>query len=1020
MKNSLLKRSALAGALMLAFAPQASAVDIIFSSGNYIPGTTAPDPLPFGVTLQINSGGNKFFNGVTMTSQSTVNWNADTLYLQNGAVINNQSLWDAKSDNALANNGGPMSAFNNSAVFRKSAGAGTTSIGSIAFTNSGFIDAQTGTILFGGGNVTFNAGSAFTGAGAVVVGSNASFNGAFSSANLTISNGSITGSGAQLFGAMTLSGGALVGDWEVTSGQQLNLASGGNKFLNGASLTNNGTVSGLTGDALYLQNGASFVNNGLHDLQQSTSLVNNGGPLSSYVNNSGATLQVAAGKSVNVGTIAFTNNGATLTSNGTLTFSGGNTIFNAGSTFNGSGQIVVSSNASFNGGFNAGNLLLTNGSFVGSAAVLNGTLDFSGGALNGDWTIAAGQLLRGQDGGNKFLNGASVTNLGTVQWNSANNLYLQNGASFDNQGLFDMQGSTSLINNGGPLSSFTNSGTLHQATGQTGSVGSIAFTNNGGTISADGALTFGGGNVRFNNGTVFNGGGTINLTNNASFVGGFNSGNLVLSNGAYTGGDGSAGSKATINGSVKFNTGAFTGNWKLANGQQLLVKNGGNKFLNGAQFNNNGDLLWQTGDNLYMQNGSVLDNNGLFEMQTGTAIINNGGPLSVFNNNNMLRVDSGQNGSIGSIAFYNNGGATIHVGSGGSLNLNGGNVTFNANSQSTGSGVLMVTNNASFNGSFTTSNLSLRNGSFNGSAAVLHGNAEWTGGALTGGWTVANGASMTILDGNNKFINGGALTNQGTLNWQTGNATYFQNAAFLTNQGTLNLQSDASLVYNGGPVGSLLNTGLIAKTAGAGTSTIGNGLGFDNQGVVDVQTGTIRLPDNFTNNGTLMGNGAFTTNLLTNAGHVAPGASPGTLTLNGNYAQSAGGYFDVDLSTLASSDLLLINGAAALNGTLELNCYAGCHFAVGDHIVILDATGQLTGSFGGTLNLHGFASGAFNVIYDRDQERVILEVTQAVSALPVPEPASYAMLAGGLLLLLVVRRRTQAAATAAWPCQAAR
>lgn len=1000
------------GSALLAVVPQAYAVDIIFSSGFYIPGTTAPDPLPSGVVLQINSGGNKFFNGVTMTNQSTVNWNADALFLQNGAVINNQSLWDAKSDNGLVNNGGPLSSFNNSAVFRKSAGAGTTSIGSIAFTNSGFIDAQTGTILFGGGNVTFNAGSAFTGAGAVVVSNNASFNGAFSSANLTISNGSITGSGAQLFGTMTLSGGALLGDWEVTSGQQLSLAGGGNKFLNGASLTNNGSLLGLTGDALYLQNGASFVNNGLLDLQQSTSLVNNGGPLSSYANNSGATLQVAAGKAVSIGSIAFSNNGATLTSNGTLTFGGGNTVFNAGTTFNGSGQVVVSNNASFNGSFNSGNLQLTNGAFSGTAAVLNGSLDFSGGALNGGWTIAAGQMLRGQNGGNKFFNGANLINLGTVQWNSANALYLQNGASFDNQGLFDMQGSMSLVNNGGPLSSFTNSGTLHLAAAQSGGVGSIAFTNNGGLIASDGALTFGGGNVRFNNGTVFNGGGTINITNNATFVGSFNASNLSLSNGTYTGGDGNPGSKATINGSVMFNTGALAGNWKLASGQQLLVQNGGNKFLNGTQFNSSGNLLWQTANTLYMQNGSVFDNNGLYEMQTGASIVNNGGPLSVFNNNNMLRVDAGQNGSIGSIAFVNNGGATIDVGSGASLNLSGANVTFNANSQSTGSGVLMITNNASFNGSFTTSNLSLRNGSFNGSAALLHGNAEWTGGALSGGWTLASGASLNVADGVNKFINGGALTNQGTLNWQTGNAVYFQNAAFLSNQGIMNLQNDSSLVYNGGPVGSLLNTGLIAKTGGSGTSSIGNGLGFDNQGVVDVQTGTIQLPTNFVNNGTLMGNGAFAANLLTNAGHVAPGASPGTLTVNGNYAQTAAGFFDVDLSSLASSDLLLVNGTAALNGALALNCYANCHFAVGDQIVIMDATGQLTGAFGGPLTLHGFGSGAFNVIYDRDQERVLLQVTEAVTA-AVPEPAGYALLAGGLLLLLGMRRRTQAASGAA-------
>ena len=1001
--------STLASALLLALAPPASAVDVIFSSGFYNPGVTAPEPLTAGTVLQINSGGNKFFSAVTMTNQSgTVNWNADTLFMQNGAVINNQSLWDAKSDNSLVNNGGPLSSFSNSGIFRKSAGAGSTNIGSIAFSNSGVIDAQSGAINFAGGNATFNAGSSFTGAGSSMVSNNASFNGSFTSANLTLSSGTFLGSGAQINGAAAFSGGLMQGDWEVASGQQLSMVSGGNKFLNAATLTNNGTVLGTTNDALFFQNGSSFINNGLHDMQLSSSLINNGGPLSSYTNNVGATLQMALGQNVTVGSIAFINNGGTLTANGTLTFAGGNASFNDGTTFNGSGQNVVSNNASFNGSFNSSNLVLTNGSYTGTAAVLNGSADFNGGLINGDWTIAAGQLLRGQDGNNKFLNNASVTNLGTVQWNTNNSLFLQNNSSFDNQGLFDIQGSMSLVNNGGPLSSFTNSGTLHLAAGQSAAVGSIAYINNGGHITSDGALNFGGGNVHINDGSVFDGSGTTTISNNATFIDSFTASNLTLSGGSFTGGDGSAGSMATVNGSVNFSGGVLAGNWKVASGQFVLGVDGANKFLNGVQINNMGTWLWQTGNSLFLQNGSTFDNNGLFEMQTGAGIVNNGGPLSAFNNNGILRVDTGQASTIGSIAFANNGGATIQVANGASLNLSGGNVTFNANSQSTGSGVLMVTNNANFNGNFTTTNLSLRSGTFTGTGAVLHGNAEWSGGFLTGGWNVAAGATLNGVDGGNKFISNGALTNQGTLNWQTGNTLFFQNSASLTNQGTLNLQSDASMVYNGGPVGSFVNTGLIVKTAGSGTSTIGNNLGFDNQGVVDVQTGAIRLPDNFTNNGTLMGSGAFNTNLLTNAGHVAPGESLGMLTINGDYTQTAGGNFDVDLSTLLNSDLLTVNGAATLNGTLNLNCYGSCHFAVGDEIVILDSTGQLNGSFNSTLNLHGFGSGAFSVVYDQAQDRVLLEVTEAVTA-AVPEPSNYAMLAGGLLVLLAFRRRAQAA-----------
>ena len=98
----LLIGSVLSVAVLLSLSPRVFATDFVFSAGSYNPGVTAPEPLLAGDTLQINAGGNKFFSGVTFTNQSgLVNWNADSLFLQNGALIRNQSVWDARSDNAL-------------------------------------------------------------------------------------------------------------------------------------------------------------------------------------------------------------------------------------------------------------------------------------------------------------------------------------------------------------------------------------------------------------------------------------------------------------------------------------------------------------------------------------------------------------------------------------------------------------------------------------------------------------------------------------------------------------------------------------------------------------------------------------------------------------------------------------------------------------------------------------------------------------------------------------------------------
>src|SRR5260370_42387137 len=102
-------------------------------------------------------------------------------------------------------------------------------------------------------------------------------------------------------------------------------------------------------------------------------------------------------------------------------------------------------------------------------------------------------------------------------------------------------------------------------------------------------------------------------------------------------------------------------------------------------------------------------------------------------NSGTLSVATGQSGSVGSIAFVNNG--ILNVA--GTLNFNGANATFNTGSTFTGAGTVAVNNNATFNGAQTSTNLSLRNGAFTGSGAGMHGLVDVSGGLLQGGWDQA-------------------------------------------------------------------------------------------------------------------------------------------------------------------------------------------------------------------------------------------------------------------------------------------
>ena len=245
------------------------------------------------------------------------------------------------------------------------------------------------------------------------------------------------------------------------------------------------------------------------------------------------------------------------------------------------------------------------------------------------------------------------------------------------------------------------------------------------------------------------------------------------------------------------------------------------------------------------------------------------------------------------------------------------------------------------------------------------------------------------------------------MNWSNGNI-FLQSGAAVTNNGTVDAQSDNGVFFNGGGAVSLVNNGLIKKTAGSGTTTIGNSIGFNNLGTVSVLSGTIALPNNFTNNGTLAGTGTFSVaGTLTNNGTIAAGNNGvGTLTETGNYIQSAIGAFNAQLGTGTNSDLFNINGTAGLNGALNLFC-ASCAVQAGDIFTILDSVGNLSGTFA-SMTSSGFLNGfSYNILYDYGLDRVQVQVVNAgINPMGgVPEPASWALMIIGFGLVGAAMRR---------------
>jgi hypothetical protein len=1053
----------LAAAVLLVLSVPAGATDYVWNTGNLsspgglngLPGLTINDTLAISCAAGC---GTKVVDQSFASSGSVAA--TDTLYfIYPSYVWSNGWTYDLQGDVGLVNlYAGGTFVNEASGVLVKSAGSGTSTItisvqgrgGSIVDAMSGTLAFSAGdssfdsgalllanpgaTIAFNGGTVAFAAGARLLGGGSFIIGTNASFGGEVNAASLNFTNGTYIGGDGSPGNAATFTSnagwtgnGALQGSWVIAAGQTLAVQGGGARYLRG-SLLNQGTLS-LEGGHLYFEYPSYVLDNrSTIELQGDVGLVNTyaGGTLL----NTGTLRKSSGGGTAPIAGINVNSNGLIDAAAGTLQFSGGSLAFTDGSRFTGAGTVLVSSNALFSGRIDSQNLVLAGASYQGGdggaqpVATLHGQTRWTGGVLSGDWELAADHTMQSDGGGSKYIRG-TIVNRGS--FNSSDNLYFEYASYvLDNRGTLDLQGDVGLVNiySGGTLLS---SGTLLKSSGagtstlsgmtssfgstamlqvQTGTVvfsgGSTSFASGAKIQLADGtAVSFSGGQTTFADGVALLGNGQFTLGGNATVQGAIGATHLTLDNVNATGGDGSAGSHATLTSDARWTgSGTLLGSWTVGAGQTLSALGGGARYIRGA-ITNQGTLV--TDNHLYFEYPSYsLDNPGRLELRGDVGLVNvyAGGTLT--NSGTLVKSEGTGTSPISGMNVSNSG--LIDVKSG-TLQFSGGTLLFNDGTRFTGAGTTLVTGNARFAGAIATQNLVLAGAGYEGGdgganpAATLHGSSTWSGGVLGGQWVLAADHTLSVTPGGSHYIRG-TVVNQGTV-LATDNLYFEYPSYVLDNRGTLNLQADVGLIntYVGG---TLINSGLIVKSGGTGESSLAT-MSVLNSGTIAVQTGTLRLPADFTNQGRLMGNGHFATNLLVNQGHIAPGASPGTLTLDGSLVLDGTGTLDIELQDLAQHDLLAVGGNVTLGGTLALQCFAACSFTADSDILILDGSGTLSGAFD-SVTFAGFGSGDFSVVVDVANADVWLHVNSDVTA-AVPEPASWAVMLGGLAALAGLRRR---------------
>jgi autotransporter-associated beta strand protein len=269
-------------------------------------------------------------------------------------------------------------------------------------------------------------------------------------------------------------------------------------------------------------------------------------------------------------------------------------------------------------------------------------------------------------------------------------------------------------------------------------------------------------------------------------------------------------------------------------------------------------------------------------------------------------------------------------------------------------------------------------GNFFGPGALTVGSGNfWLMGlnnTYTGGTTV-NGGSLTLGSGASLPFGGALAINGGTFNLN-GNT---QVLGSLAGSGGTLVMGGGMLVLNtttANTLGSSITGDGMLVLQGGGSLNLTGASSFSGATVVSNSTlsvnGTLGGNVFVGSTGTLGGNG-FIGGSVFNAGTLAPGNSIGTLGIGGNYAQAAGSVYQVQVNNTGQSDLVTINGAAALQGgTVVASIPAGV-YAPRTRYTILSAAGGLSGAYAG-LTGNTFAFLQPSLSYDANNAYLNLQI----------------------------------------------
>lgn len=438
----------------------------------------------------------------------------------------------------------------------------------------------------------------------------------------------------------------------------------------------------------------------------------------------------------------------------------------------------------------------------------------------------------------------------------------------------------------------------------------------------------------------------------------------------------------TNNGSINWQDGNVrfdAPNSTLINNGTFTISGNNTSFFNGGRLSvTNNATFTKTSTGTSNVTGILLFSNaGTLNCNGGNFVFGDGNAGGTFTNAGSLVFNTGTL-SVGPGCIYNhNLGSTI---SGTGSFVNTGTANFNISQVFPSTISLTTTGNIAGTGDLIINSLLTIGGNITGGGLLnIKNSATWNSGLLTRNILIDAGQTLTLTTGTEKQLQNATITNNGSITWQNGDIRFDAPNSTLLNNGTFTIGANNATYFNGGRLNITNNGSFIKNTTG--NSSLTGILLFSNAGTVNCNSGNLNFGDanaggtftnlpagnvilnngdftsgatiTFNNNSgaSIKGNGVFNfTSVFNSDGIIAPGLSPGLLTLNGQEPLSANSNLQIEMQDGSGAgtghDQLIRAGNITLAGTLTVTQTGTV--PNGTYTIINLTSGTVSGSFATT------------------------------------------------------------------------